>query len=210
MKFWLHALAAFVGLVIAALIVYLVFGNASEQGATQDGSAGTLASAESLCGTIHPTELLSESTRALASKNPPAMSDAMGPVAAISDDKPDQKRWFARVHAASGLCIDEIQITPEKTLISMSTVASVSAQDAAIFTAAAMAQAFTAPFHPRQVTIVTLVGDSERTVTVSNRAWRAYQLRRKQLGLEHSLKNLKLFRQAVGHQFGAGLRITGW
>lgn len=210
-KFWLHALAALVGLMIAALIVYLVFGSASEQGAVQDGDAGSLAAtSDGLCGTIAAGALTSAETRALAAENPPAMADAKGPIAAIRDDKPEQKDWFARVHAAGGLCIDEIQVTAEGTSISMSVVESVTDDQAAAYAATILAQAFTAPFHPRVVTITALVGDGERTIVVSNRAWRAYQLRRRQLGIQHSITSLKQFRAAVGRQFGAGLRITGW
>lgn len=210
MKFWYHAIAAVVGLAVAALIVYLVFGNASEQGAVQDGDAGALASTDDLCGTIAVADATSTDARERAAESLPALFDDLGPIPAIREDKVEQKDWVARVHAASGGCIDEMTITTPGTSISMTVGDSVGADDAAAYAAGILAQAFTPPFNPRQVTIVANVGDSERTIVVSNRAWRAYQVRRRQLDLEHTVENLKLFRQATGQQFGSGLRIVGW
>jgi hypothetical protein len=208
-KVWYHLIAAVVGLAIAALIVYLVFGSASEQGATQDGDAGVLAASETLCGTVKPTDTSSPATRATAGKNLPTMFDPNGPITAISDTRPKQQDWVERVHAASGLCIDELEILPEGTRISMSTVDGVSDDDARQFAAGALAQAFTPPFNPRQVTIVATIGDSERTISMSTRAWRAYQAQRRQLKIPHSITSLKQFRQVAGYK-PADLRIVGW
>lgn len=210
MKFWYHAIAATVGLAVAALIVYLVFGSASEQGAVQDGDAGALASAEGLCGSIAPADTRSPEARATAAESLPALFDDKGPLPAIADSRPDQQAWVARVHAAGGLCVDEVSILSEGTSVSLSTVEDVTEAQAAAYVAGVLEEAFTPPFNPRQVTIVANVGGTERTVVVSNRAWRAYQARRRQLGVEHSIANLALFRQAVGAQFGQGLRINGW
>jgi hypothetical protein len=208
-KVWYHLIAAVVGLAVAALIVYLVFGSASEQGATQDGDAGALAASETLCGTVKPADTSSPTTRKLAGENLPSLSDAKGPFAAISDEQPKQQDWVERVHAASGLCIDELEIVPEGTAISMSTVDGVSEADAQQYVAGTIAQAFTPPLNPRRVTLVSTVGDSERTILISARAWRAYQARRRQLGIPHSIANLKLFRQASGYK-PVDLRIVGW
>lgn len=208
-KIWYHVIAAIVGLAVAALIVYLVFGSASEQGATQDGDAGALAASETLCGSIAPADTATKKTRALAGKNLPTLVNAQGPFAAISDKEPKQQDWVERVHAASGLCIDELQILPEGTTISMSTVDNVSEAAARRYAADSLAQAFTPPLNPRHVKIDAAIGDSERTISMSARAWRAYEARRRQLKLQHSIKNLKLFRQASGYK-PADLRIVGW
>lgn len=214
-KVWYHLIAAVVGLCIAALIVYLVFGNASEEGATQDGDAGALAAAEGLCGTIDPADTTSEETRAVAGENNPALFDAQGPIPAIREDQVDQQAWVNRVTAAGGMCIDEIRIeqsgaTNNLVTISMSTVDGVTDEQARAYAAGVIAQSFTPPFNPRTVTLQATVGDSQRSIVISDRAWRAYQVRRRQLKLQHTIENLVLFRQAVGRQFGADLRLNGW
>ncbi len=218
MKVWYHVIAAVVGLSVAALIVYLVFGTASEQGAVQDGDAGTLAAGTSLCGSVGAGETSSAATRAKAADNPPALSDANGPIAAISDKQPDQKAWVARVHAASGMCLDELKIAnsapanaPAINIVTatMSTTDDVSDADAASFASGVLAQSFTPPLSPRKVTLETTVGDSERRIEISSRAWRAFQARRKTIKRPATIANLKLFQQATA--FGpADLRIVGW
>lgn len=216
-KVWYHVIAAVVGLAVAALIVYLVFGNASQQGAVQDGDAGSLAAGASQCGSVSPSETSSAATRAKAADNPPALFDAKGPIAAISNDKPEQRAWVGRVHAAGGLCLDELSILSSGTGsaasnvvdIAMSTTDDVSAADAAAYVAGALNQAFTTPFSPRSVTIQASVGDQERTIVVSSRAWRAFQARRAQIGRPSTIANLKLFQKASA--FGpADLKLTGW
>lgn len=208
-KLWYHLAAAAVGLALAALIVYLVFGSASEEGATQDGDAGSLAATGGLCGTIDPAETDSPKTRQLARENMPALFDQAGPIPAISDDQPQHKAWVDRVHAASGLCLDELRIETEGTTAVMSTVEGVDEAAAARYAIGVLQQAFTAPINPRRVTLVATVGDSQRTIAMSGRAWRAFQVRRRQLGLEATVENLKLFRQASSFQ-PADLRIVGW
>jgi hypothetical protein len=217
-KVWYHVIAAVVGLAIAALIVYLVFGNASQEGAVQDGDAGSLAAGGSLCGTVGTGDTTSAATRKTAADNPPALSDALGPIAAISDDKPEQQQWVARVHAASGLCLDELTIensAPEgastRNVITalMSTTDDVNDTEAGAYAGGVLQQAFTRPFSPQRVTIQATVGGKDRTVVVSSRAWRAFEARRRQIGRPATIANLKLFQQASG--FGpADLKLTGW
>lgn len=209
MKFWYHVVAALVGLAISALIVWFVFGSASEEGATQEGSAGSL-SAESLCGSITPAKSTSAESRLQARENPPTLYNEEGLIPAISDDKPDQQDWVDRVHAAGGLCIEELRIEQVAgTTVTLGALDDVSEAEAADFTAGVFAQAFTAPFNPRKVTVNTTVGDSERTAIVSQRAWNAYQIRREALGMQHSMRALVLFRQATSYG-PADLRIVGW
>lgn len=218
MKIWYHVIAAVVGFAVAALIVYLVFGSASEQGAVQDGDAGSLAAGGSLCGTVDPADTTSADTRAKAADAPPALFDAKGPIAAISDKFPKQQDWVARVHAAGGLCLDELTIensTPASgpatnvVKIAMSTTEDVDDAAAGVYAGGVLAQAFTPPFSPRSVTIQAAVGDTQRTVVVSSRAWRAFEARRRQIKRPATMANLKLFQQASA--FGpADLKLTGW
>ena len=216
MKVLYHLISAFVGLCVAALIVYLVFGSASEQGAVQDGDAGALASAgEGLCGTIDASDTTSVETRELAGENLPALFDAQGPIPAISADYPEQQDWVERVHAAAGLCTDELRIersgeTNNVVTVVLSTVDGVDDDTAAAYAAGVIAQTFTDPFNPIRLTVRATVGDSERTIVISRRAWRAYQARRRQLGLPHTIANLKLFKQSTGATFRTDLQIRGW
>lgn len=218
-KIWYHVIAALVGFSVAALIVYLVFGSASEQGAVQDGDAGSLAAGTSLCGTIDVAETTSADTRAKAAESPPALFDAKGPIAAIRGDRPEQQDWVARVHAAGGMCIDELSIltsgagssATNRVEVAMSTTEDVSDADASAYAGGVLAQAFTKPFSPRTVTINASVGDSERTAVVSARAWRAFDARRRQVTPPQpaTIASLKLFQQASA--FGPGdLKLTGW
>ncbi len=216
MKVWYHVIAALVGLSIAALIVYLVFGSASEQGAAQDGDAGTYAASANLCGSISPAKVNGTKARSLAGENLPALFDAKGPLQGIAASQPDQLAWVERVHAASGLCIDELHIersgaTSNVVKIAMSTTGDISETDGAAYVAAVLPQVFTMPFLPAQVTVVATIGGTDRTIVMSRRAWRAYDAQRKQLGLTNSVKNLKLFKKAAGASLGRGdLTITGW
>lgn len=208
-KVWYHVVAALVGFAAAALIVYWVFGNASQQGATQDGSAGALGASETLCGTIDPSSANSRANRAKAADNLPVLADQNGPIPAISDKKPDQKAWFARVTAASGFCADEIKVADAETTIEMSTTKGVSAADASAFTAGALAEAFTAPLQRPRVTIVTAVGDDERRVTMSTRAWGAFKIAREARNLPLTMRTLVQFRRSTSFS-SSDLRVVGW
>lgn len=208
-KLLYHLAAAVVGLAVAALIVYLVFGSASEEGATQEGDAGSLAATGGLCGTVAPDESGTPEARKLAAENMPALFDQAGPIPAISSDQPEHQAWVERVHAASGLCLDELRIETDGTTAVMSTVDRVDEAAAARYAAGVLQQAFTPPINPRRVTLVATVGDSERTISMSARAWRAFQVRRRQLGLDVTVENIKLFRDASSFR-PADLRIVGW
>ncbi len=217
MKLWYHVIAAVVGLAVAALIVYLVFGNASQEGAVQDGDAGSLAAGSSQCGSISPADANSADARAKAADSPPALFDAQGPLAAISDKFPDQQQWVARVHAAAGLCLDELSIlrsgegpsAQNRVEMILSTTDDVSAADGTAYAGGALAQAFTQPFSPRLVKLEATVDGKPRTVVVSSRAWSAFDVSRRAIGRPATIANLKLFADASA--FGtADLRITGW
>jgi hypothetical protein len=215
-KVWYHVIAAVVGLATAALIVYIVFGNASQQGATQDGAApGSLdAGGALLCGTITPAEGTSAKARATARDSLPSMSNAEGPIAAISKDHPDQQDWFERVHAAAGLCTDEIRLVTGNTTIALSDVEGVTEAEMSAYTAGALAQAFTAPFDPLgctacHVSITASVGGTDRTAVVSTRAWQAFQFARKARRQPLTMHALAQF-QAVSGYRPADLRVKGW
>lgn len=213
-KVWAHIIATLVGLALAALIVYLVFGNASQQGATQDGAApSSVASGESLCGTVTPAEGQSPAARATALEHPPTIIDATGRevVVRATAKAAQQRSWFARVHAASGLCLDEINVPNANTgttTIGMSTVKSVSPEDAAAFAGGAIAASFTAPLRRPAVSLVVLVGREQRSVFVTQRAWSAFLVAGRSRGLGTSVRDLVAFRRSSGFT-ARDLRITG-
>lgn len=209
MKIWYHVLAAVVGLAIAALIVYLVFGSASEQGARQEGSAGELSAEGTLCGEIEPGKTSSAEARELAGENLPSIVDQEGPIPAISRDQPEHQDWVERVHAASGLCLDEIRIEPSGTTLTMSTVEGVDEAEASAYAAGAVSEAFTPPFNPPRVTLRATVGESERTAVVSRRAWNAFEVRREALDVPLTMGSLAQFRQATSYS-RQDLRVSGW
>jgi hypothetical protein len=208
-KVWYHLVAALVGLAIAALIVWWVFGHASEQGATQEGSAGALGAAETQCGTITPAELNGEAARATAAKNLPVLANEEGPIPSISDDHPDQKAWFARIHAAAGLCADEIKVDDKQTTITMSTIDSVSEADASKFAAAAIAEAFTPPLNRSSVKLEATVDGTDRTVVITRRAWNAFQIAREARNRPLDMHSLAQFRQTTSFK-PTDLRVVGW
>lgn len=215
MKFWYHLIAAVVGLALAALIVYLVFGTASEEGATQEGSAGALdAGAAALCGTIDPADTTAPKSRQTAERNLPAMYDGDTPIPAITKDRPDQQSWMNRVHAAAGLCTDQIRVEQGHSTITMSTVDGVSEEAASAYAMGAIAEAFTAPFNPPgcascRVTLVATVGNGDRTASLTRRAWDAFELRRRALNQPRTMRSLANFRKATSFK-PADLRLSGW
>jgi hypothetical protein len=210
-KLWYHLIAAVTGLALAALIVYIVFGNASEQGATQDGAApqSLTSGGAGMCGKIDVAKLDDAHTLRLARENPPALFGDQGPIPAISESKPQQQEWVDRVQAAGGLCLDEVRIERAGTTISLSVVDGVDERETAAYAAGVLTQAFTPPFNPKRVTLLTTVGTSERTIVISQRAWYAYEARRTQLRLAPTLANLINFRKATAYG-PADLRIVGW
>jgi len=212
-KVWYHVIAAVVGFSAAALIVFVVFGNASEEGARPSGAAPGSVDTEGtvLCGTILPGAANTPATRSLAAANPPGIASPEGPIASLG--RADQKAWLSRVHAAAGLCADEVRFgqdfaTTGVLSITMSTVDELSDGAASQLAAGTLAQAFTPPFNPRTVTLVTSSGDSTRRAVVGFRAWDNYKVWRTQLRRPLTMSTLTQFRANVYR--GSDLQVTGW
>lgn len=213
MKLWHHIVAGVVGLSLAGLIVFLVFGNASREGAVQEGAApGSLrGSGETLCGSVTPAQGLTQPARKKALANPPTLIAAETKrEIAIQADKADQLAWVARVHAASGMCIDQVTLANDPntpTRIAFSTTDAVSDAEASAYVGAAVGQSFTQPLRRLQVVVRATVGERERTATVSLRAWNAFRVRRKSLGYETTMTDIAAF----GRRFPTfGIKAAGW
>jgi hypothetical protein len=173
LKRWLHVVAAVIGVSLAALIVFLVFGRASSQNTIEGTAPGQPPTA---CGTIGP-----------AGAAAPPQSDvdrAAGALPSIIDErgievvpsKRDQIRWFARVHAASGLCATEIAVRSKEVLVTVIPPDRADVTTAGAYALATVDQTFTAPL-ARDVTRITIDSPEAppRIVRVSRRAWSAFE-----------------------------------
>lgn len=218
MKIWYHVIAAVVGISLAGLIVFLVFGNASRQAATQDGAApGSLdASGGSLCGSIPPAQGATPAARKQGLAHLPTIVSPTGQQVSINTSTLDgraQLAWVARVQAASGLCIDELRIGDKggRNVITMSTVSTVTPVEAAAYAGAVVTAAYTLPLRRTELLVTTFVGDQRRRVFITDRAYNAFQVYRRSNRAGTSVADLRAFRRQVGPGFGAAnLRIQGW
>ncbi|MCW2974298.1 MAG: hypothetical protein JWN72_2571 [Thermoleophilia bacterium] len=210
MKIWAHVIATVVGLAVAGLIVFLVFGSASREGALQDGTAGNRATEDgALCGTVAVADINTPAARRTALKNAPAVYNKLD--VQIEFPQAAGKAWLARVQASSGLCIDEVRYGEnpgDTTSISMSTVARVSAAEASAYTGAALVAAGQKPLDGRNLSVVTFVGDQKRSIYFSIRAYDAYIAQRRGLGLGSTVADLIEFRRVTN--FKGDIRINGW
>ncbi|MBC7461894.1 MAG: hypothetical protein H7287_11075 [Thermoleophilia bacterium] len=210
MKIWAHVIATVVGLAVAGLIVFLVFGSASREGALQDGTAGAGRTTEdgTLCGTVAVADVNSSTARQAALKNAPPVFNKLDQQ--IEFPKANGKAWLARVQASSGLCIDEIRYGEpgDTTSISMSTVKRITPEEASAYTGATFVAAGLKPLDGRNVSIVTFVGDQKRSIYFSRRAYAAYTSQRRGLGLGTTVTDLIKFRRLTN--FKGDIRINGW
>ena len=211
-KVWFHVIASIVGLLLAGLIVFAVFGNASREGALQDGTAGGRATADgTVCGSVPVTQVNTPAARRKAMANPPTLIGATG--TAVRFAKPADQAWVARVQAGSGLCIDEIKVGPEPgstTTISMSTVKGVTEAEASAYTGAALLAANQLPLRGRNVRITTFVGDQKRTIYVSVRFYDAFLAARGAYRLGTSASDIVAFRKRVPGFKAGDVAISGW
>ena len=208
----MHILASTVGILIAGLIVFLVFGNASREGATQDGEAPGVVNAAgtSLCGKVPPAETMTPANQAKVADHMPTLLDPTGKP--IGGFRPaNQQQWLVRTVAASGFCLDEIDLGGDGgvTKLSLSTVADVSPADVAAYTGAALVSAHQPPFNNRTVLATTFVGDQKRSIKMTPRAAGAFATWRQTTGSGTSVVDIINFSRAV-RLGAANLQILGW
>jgi hypothetical protein len=128
----------------------------------------------------------------------------------VSAGRADQKAWFGRLNAASGICIDEIVIGEDATMnIAMSVGDDVTSADAAAYVGRVFAAAFSAPLAQQVVSVELSVGGDTKTITMSQRAWRAFASQKAELGLETTATDIAKFRKRVAFA-PVDLKITGW
>jgi hypothetical protein len=211
-KVWFHVIASVVGLLLAGLIVFAVFGNASREGALQDGTAGGRATADgTVCGSVPIGQVNTPEARRKALANPPTLIGAKGTAVSLTD--PAQRSWLAKVQAGSGLCIDEIEIgeaNNDTTKITLSTVKGVTEAEASAYTGAALLAANQQPLSGRNVQITTFVGDQPRTLFVSVRFYAVFLASRKAYHLGTTASDVVKFRKRVPGFKAADVKILGW
>jgi hypothetical protein len=211
-KIWMHIVATLVGLLTAGLIVFIVFGNASREGATQDGDAPGVVNAagNSLCGKVTPATSMLPVNLAKVPDQLPTILDPLGKqIGGLGT--PKQQQWLTRVVAASGFCLDEVDLSSPggTTKLSISTVKDVSDADVAAFTGATLVAAHAQPFDDRTLVAVTFVGDQKRTIRMTRRASDAFATWRTVNHAGTSVIDLINFSRSV-RLGAANLRILGW
>ena len=210
LRVWLHLLAACVGLATAALIVFLVFGSASSQNSVNGTAPGQGDAAAGLCGTVDAATVTESRVIDAASTSLPTIYDTQGRAVTPVDSK--QRLWFARLHAASGMCLQEIRVYPHELRLSASYPKSVSQSQLDAFSFATLSRAFQGPASLRfqRVRLTTTPKDqSPRLVMTSADAWSNFLRGRSAMSLERKVSALREFKQRVGYS-NADLRIAGW
>lgn len=203
---WLHVASALAGLALAATIVYVVFGHASQQGATSGDAPGGV-DATAGCGSIEPVRAGDPKTIEQARDDLPAILDEKQVEVVPSD--PRQVGWFARLHAASGLCIDEVAVLAKALVVVTSYPDDTDAGDLDAFTYGTLVRAFQPPLARTTVRINVSSGDREASALVSASAWKTFQRHRAQMRLPASMQGLAAFRRKVGYS-ARELQVTGW
>lgn len=204
LKGWLHLVAALAGLLLAALIVFFVFGQASEQGQIS-GEAPAEAQA-SLCGTVNAARGRDNATVATASRNLPPVLDGAG--ARVRLSKRD-KDWVARLHASSGLCVRQLVVRERQLLVRATYPAGTSDTQLESFAIDTLARAFEPPLAQTRVQLDVTREDETRSAAVRVEAWRSFQRSRVAFGLDRSLDGLRNYgeRTEFDERF---IKVEGW
>lgn len=207
MKVWLHVLAAFLGLALAGMIVFMVFGNASRNAASEGNAPSAQTETADLCGSINATEAFDKGSVSSAHGDlPPILNDKQVPVV---PNQPHQITWFAQLHAASGFCLDEIVVLPRALTVSATFPKSISQAQVDAFAFNTLTQAFKPPLARSSVKLEVLDGEQKRSVTITSEAWNNFVSGRASLGLDPSIDGLREFKREVGYG-PAKLRVSNW
>jgi hypothetical protein len=204
---WLHVLAAFLGVALAALIVFLVFGNASDQNQIEGDAPGEQ-SATSLCGSVDASTVTERKVIDQASTNLPKVYNNKGKAIEPSDSK--QRLWLATLHAASGLCLTEIRVLPQQLRLKAGYPDSMSATQVDAFVYATLSRSFEGPpsLRFRSLSHEAVVDGQTRSVRISADTWGNFRRARAAMALDRSVRDLKAFKRQ-GYS-DAELFLRGW
>ncbi len=204
-------IAALIGLAVAAIIVFLVFGQASEQGglggaaSRVEGTGRQSEAPASACGSIAPVDVYEPgSVRAAAAELPPITAQGR----TVRPSQQRERDWFGRVHAAASRCITSVTVDDRVIRLDVSFSARMTAEHRAAHAYAILSKVFDPPFARSRV-IIKVSGTPPRQIDVSAAAWRSFQRSRASFGLEPSLAGLAAARQQLGIR-SDDLRITGF
>lgn len=206
MKGWLHIVAAVLGLALAGLIVYVVFARTTGGLEGQDESALPLRQVTE-CSSIAPAQGTNDASVERARQALPEILNERGVL--VTPDEAGQVAWFARLHAASGLCVDEVEVKTKSLSIAVSYPDTVSANSVDSYTFALLTRAFEPPLARSQVTLVVDVAGVQRGVHVSSHVWQNFRRSRAAMGYDPSVRDLARFGKRVGFK-PVELAIAGY
>ncbi|MFV2070328.1 MAG: hypothetical protein ACC645_25455, partial [Pirellulales bacterium] len=209
-----HTIAAVAGFVVAALVVFLVFDSADQQGAAQDGDAPIVVGAgpSENCGSIAVADSTDAASIETALAEMPEIVGANGAAVEITDKQ--QLRWFASLHAALSLCADQVSLTPNdnpsQLVVSAMAPADWNKQRASRHAVRMLAAAFdSGPFAVKRVTLTVQHGDATRSINVTRPVWNSYNKNAKRLKLGASIAGFQKLDKRVGFKPNE-LKISGW
>jgi hypothetical protein len=207
MRWWFHIIAAVAGFFAAGLIVYLVFGQADTgtgvthkapvlvQGTQNANDCGTLTVAQANLPTTVTTSLQDLPNVSYNGK-------------LIVPGVPAQKAWFARIDAASGLCVDEVDVTATTIRVETSFPPNVPEASIQSFAFGALLQSFQPPLARKAVRLDVKAGTHTRTIALTASAWHVFQRVQPVHRLPSTIAGIVLSRRDV--DYGRTLYLSGW
>lgn len=202
MRPWHHIIAAFVGLVLAAALVTVAFREADEGGSAQSGDApaGLRSDASGAtnpeCGKRSPAQSRSPKAVNEAKTALPDIYDTAGVQRNVQSDV--QRRWFARIQAFGGNCVDEVTVAPKELGVSMTFAKDVSPAQRGAFLIGAMDASFRAPLARRLLKLSWASSTADGEILIRSGAWTQFQQSYKALKLPYTLDGLRAYAKRVG------------
>lgn len=217
MKLWLHSIAAFVGLMVAAGIVVLVFSQADREGSSQAGNAPSVQSSDGsktrsdntgcqpsgdIPGVVTPEGMQR------AQKVLPSIFDQNQREVTISDAK--QRLWFQRLQAALGLCGDEIDMYPNRVAGTATYPSATPDLAIAQYSYGFLTQAFSPPLARPIVEIDIARGDdASKHIKISQRFWLGFQREMDAFGYPPTVGGLRRYCRQIRCS-PKEIQLTGW
>lgn len=208
----LHAIAAIIGFAASAAIVVVVFSTADREAASTGGAkpSGASDASATRCTRIPPGKGADATSIATARRSLPPIYDEHQIQVKVTSGS--QLAWFARIHAALGLCTNEVDVARRFVTIDVAFPEGTSERDVRAYVFGALVQAFSPPLARSRVHLDVGVGSSTsapRVVEIHADAWNAFQRAHVAMRLPDSFAGLRAFRSKVG--YGASqIRLTGW
>ncbi len=209
----LHVVSAVVGIATAALIVFIVFGSASQNGASQDGDSGHSAQGEESgsgigsnksgnvgCGAYKVPANRNSNAIARARKSLPTVRNQKG--VAVTPSDANQITWFATASAAAGLCMDEISVSQRRHTVTLSLPENFDRAASGRFVYAVAQELFNAPegLQRQGIRVVATYGqggNQQLQLIIGMDAWDHFLRERKRFGLKADIGGLYSFNRRI-------------